>query len=113
MEWISLIMSAVLTIAMSTVGWLIGRLVARIDKIENKVMDMAQSTAERDTQQDGRLEALEGRAHLTREDLRDVLEIQLAKATEPITRELTAIKVSSTDTRERLVKLESIVEAKS
>ena len=72
---------------------------------------MAQSTAERDTQQDGRLESLEGRQALTREDLRDVLERQLAKATAPITRELEAIKVSSTDTRERLVKLEATVEA--
>lgn len=113
MEWISLIVSAVLTIAVSGGGWLIGRLVAKIDKIESRVLEMSQATTERDTTQNARLEALESRPHLTREDLRDVLELQLAKATAPITRELEAIKVSSTDTRERLVKLEAIVEASS
>lgn len=109
-DWLSLIVSIILPIAMGVVGWLFTRVVGRIDQIEKRISEMASKAAERDAKQDVRIESLEKNT-LTREDIRDVMESALEKSTAPITVELKAISVSSQETRERLVRLEAQIEA--
>ena len=104
--WIEIVVSAGLTITVTVSGWMFSRIVSRIDKIEQRVIAMS----ERDSTQDARLVAIEKQT-LTKDDLREVMDAALDKATAPITRELEAIKINSSQTRERLIKLEATYEA--
>ena len=110
MAWLELTVSAVLTITITVSGWMFSRIVNRIDKIEQRMSEMSSSAAERDSQQDARINALEKQT-LTKDDLREVMDAALDKATAPITQELQAIKINSDKTRERLIKLEATYEA--
>ena len=110
MEWAELIVGGVLSIAITVGGWMFSRIVSRIDKIEQRLSDMARQAAERDASQDARLDSLDKQG-LTKDDLREVMDQALDKATAPITRELEAIKINSSKTRERLIKLEATFEA--
>ena len=110
-DWLTLAVSIVLPVSMAIVGWIVTRIVGRIDALETRVGSMDTTAAERDSKQDARIDTLE-RTSLTREDLRDVIETALAKSTAPITLELKAISVEGQKTRERLVRLEATLEAR-
>lgn len=105
-EMISITASTVLTVLFTAGGWFFTRAMKRIDAMEQSIIEGDKSSMELE----GRLKSLET-DKLTKGCLREVMDAALDKATSPITRELEAIKTSSTETRERLVRLEATFDA--